>query len=198
MSKYLDAQVQVMKNLRAQADSEPNPLRQAMLRNYYRHVALEISGRWNEFVEDYDTMMVENPLYHVKLGGPEVRTFTGTGGVKDFYSEIDSGIWVMCEEHTAVSDWGVLAVFYNTQLLKGSDMIAAGFEADDPAAWYAMEDIKISQFWAYDDRARLKGEDVYQLEPPKRIVKCAPEDIIGKKDIENALTEFFDLVPVNI
>ena len=195
MSKYVLAQEQTFDALLKQIESTRDPLHQAMLRNYMRHMSMEISGRWSEFVDDHDRMMAEHPLYHVRLGTPDTVEFKGIAGVKEFYSTIDGAVWMLQKQQTAVADWGLAAEIFNTQLLNGSDILAAGMdigiEIDDPDAVYVLEDIKIAMFWPYDDKARLMGEDVYQLEPPRRVAKCAPEDVATKQDIERSLQRFF-------
>lgn len=197
MNKYLRNQEEALEALHKQALAEPDPRHKAMLLNYLKHMSMEISGRWTEFVDDHDKMMAENPVYHVQLGTPESAEFTGIDGVKSFYSTIDDAVWMLQAQQTAVADWGLAAQIYNTQMMKGSEILAAGMdigiEIDDPEAVYVMEDIKIGMFWPYDEQARLLGEDVYQLEPPKRVAKCDPENVTTKKDIEQSLKRFFDV-----
>jgi hypothetical protein len=194
MNKYLRNQEEAMESLLKQANEEQDPRHQAMLKNFLRHMSLEISGRWTEFVDDTDTMMAENPEYHVQLGTPTSQQFDGISGVKEFYSTIDASVWMLQSLKCAVADWGIAAQIYNTQLMDGKDILAAGMDIGievDPETTYAIEDIKIAMFWPYDEKCRLLGEDVYQLEPPLNVTECAPENRTTKKDIERSLERFF-------
>lgn len=193
MNKYLETQREAMDSLVAQADAETDPHRQAILRNYYRHMSLEISGRWDEFVYDHDTMMAEHPEYIVKFGTPDTVLYHGIKGVEDFYNTIDQSVVMLQAHETAVADWGFSSRLILTSQMTGAALTAAGMTSADigmeiePDAVYAMEDMTVVQFWRYDSRARLTGEELYQVDPPKAIVKVDPENIATKQDVNASL-----------
>jgi hypothetical protein len=202
VSKYLEQQDVVFSGLRTQMENELKPLHKKIRLNNLRHMALEMSARWEEFVADYDTMMVEEPLYRVKLGGPEVE-YKGTDGVRDFYAGLDPVAVMLTREDTAIADWGLAARVCDTILLKGSDLADDGLARDlagdkidavsDPDAIYALEMIPIAMFWPYTADGRLAGEEIYQIGGPERLVECAPEDLVTKADIADALKPYCDL-----
>ncbi|MFV2178079.1 hypothetical protein ACFHW2_40590 [Actinomadura sp. LOL_016] len=193
MSKYLKAGVQTLRSIRDQADKEPNPLHAAMLRNYYRHVALEVTGCWDRFVKD-DSMMVEHPVYNIRMG-EETRVLDGVGGVSEFYTELDDSMFFMVDHRTAVDDWGVASLITSVQIATGEFLRGQGLEVEKPEAVYALEDITLAQFWRYDNRARLEGEDLYAAAPHKRIVEIPPGEVFTKADLRAAFEEFFEPIP---
>jgi hypothetical protein len=195
MSKYLDNLVTAMTALQQQANDEPNPRHQKILRNYIRHMSLETAGLWDQFLDDHDTMMSDDIVYHVRsasLGAPDLVTVAGHDAVHEFYSGLGLSMGVLQSQDTAVSDWGFSSWLHHTHFFPGRD-VPENFahHVTDPDALYALENIRFGMYWPYDDQQRLIGEDLFEVQGPERVVEVAPEDRFEKSQLAGILEPFF-------
>jgi hypothetical protein len=186
MSKYLDAFETFMVNGRAQALAEPNPHHSAILKNYNRHAALEFSDNWQHIFTK--PMTVDSPYYSVHLGNPDFAIFDGISAVKGFYSGLNERVVWLQDEQLFVNDWGLASYSTFGQFATGADVVAMGYEADDPEATYAML-CPLAMFWPYTKDAKLIGENVCQL-APFTVVKPDPADIFTFEQRSRMLGEF--------
>jgi len=146
-----------------------NPLHRAMLENFRRHVHLEGSGQF-DLITAAD-MMVDNPVYRVSWGDNPV-IIEGKEGVKGFYNAVTGAVLWNSNDFIAVNDWGVADELTFNQLIKGSDLKNLGYQADDDDTWYHLQS-RQAFIWPYDDRALLKGENLYE---DKTSVSITPVD----------------------
>lgn len=186
MSKYLDAFEAFMINGRDQARAEKDPHRRAILMNYNRHAALEFSDNWQHIFSK--TMTVDHPFYQVLLGNPEIMTFDGLAAVKGFYSSLNERVVWLQEEQLFVNDWGLASYSTFGQFASGVDVVAMGYEADDPGTTYVML-CPLAMFWPYNADAKLIGERVFQL-APFTVVKPEPLDVFTFEERARMLGEF--------
>jgi hypothetical protein len=146
-----------------------NPLHRAMLENFRRHVHLEGSGQFDLITAA--NMMVDNPVYRVSWGDNPV-IIEGKEGVKGFYNAVTGAVLWNSNDFIAVNDWGVADELTFNQLIKGSDLKNLGYQADDDDTWYHLQS-RQAFIWPYDDRALLKGENLYE---DKTSVSITPVD----------------------
>jgi hypothetical protein len=148
----------------------------AILENYRRHVYLEVSGRIDEILSP--EMTVEHPVYRISWAG-KVTVLDGLAEVRAFYEGLghaDAVLW-NTDESVAVADWGFAAELTLHQLLSGEALAADGERVDDPGAMYHLSS-RQAFVWPYDERARLKGEHIYEDVSTRRFEQVAPEDVI--------------------
>jgi hypothetical protein len=168
-------------------DTTANPRHRAILENYRRHAILEICGEWEGiFAPD---MMVEEPVYYFNITGFDGVVADGADAVKDIYrnlAETQTCVMLVENEQLWVDDWGFASDSNFVTYQRGHNLIAKGFEVDDPSGYYR----EIQHFvmvWPYDERARLIGERVYEDKPLHRIEHVAPEDFISLDDARERL-----------
>jgi hypothetical protein len=149
--------------------STTNPLHRAMLQNFRRHVHLEGSGQFDKIVAE--DMMVDHPVYRVSWGDNPV-VVEGKDAVVGFYSSVGAQVLWNSDDYIAVNDWGIADELTFNQLLKGSDLIRMGYKADNPDGYYHLQS-RQAFIWPYDERARLRGENLYE---DKTSVKITPVD----------------------
>lgn len=156
-----------------------NPRHRYLLQAYGRHRLLEVAGRYTEIFTPQ--MIVEQPVYHFHALGLST-TLTGREAVEGLYAEWSrTGQCVMFveDEQLAVSDSFIASVIpVGYQQMPGSVLRALGFDVDDEAATYVYKASE-QMIWPYDDRGRLIGEDVWEVEPENaEIIKLDPADVI--------------------
>jgi hypothetical protein len=151
-----------------------NPLHRAMLLNFWRHVHLEGSGQYERILAP--DMMVDHPVYRVTWGvNPAV--IEGKDGVLAFYRSVGEAVLWNSDDLLAVADWGICDELTFHQIARGSDLQAIGHEVDDPDAIYHTSS-RQAFVWPYDDRARLRGENLYEDKTSLVIEEVSPEDAI--------------------
>lgn len=99
----------------------------AILRNYRRHVLLELAGRWPEILTP--EMTVEHPVYRSVMGA-QTTVYDGIDEVAGFYrglSEAGMQVSSPVEERVAVADWGLATETHSLQVLPGRVLAAQGF-----------------------------------------------------------------------
>jgi len=139
-------------------DQTTNPLHRAMLLNFWRHVHLEGSGQFDRIVAP--DMMVDHPVYRVTWGA-NPAVIDGTEGVLAFYNSVGEAVLWNSDDRLAVADWGICDELTFHQLASGSDLRALGYDVDDPAGLYHVSS-RQAFVWPYDEKARLKGENLYE------------------------------------
>ena len=148
------------------------PLRRAILLNWWRHIHLEGSGRFEEIVAP--DMMVDHPVYRVTWGA-EPAVIEGKDGVLAFYRGVaDSVLW-HSDDLISVADWGVADELTFHQLARGADLRAVGYDVPDAGRMYHASSRQVF-VWPYDDRARLAGEHLYEDKTSLRIEEIDPAE----------------------
>jgi hypothetical protein len=178
----------------ANAKAEKDPHRKAILRNYCTHVALEFNGRWSEFLGP--EMAIDDPVYHVRMGTPDVVTADGYNAVVAFYGELnDDTVLTNHDERLAVADWGLAS--YNTfnMWTRGRRLAALGIKIDnvDPDGYYRIHR-PIAMFWNYTSDARLIGEDVFDVHPPI-VEKITEAEAPTWEEVRDAVKQYLPVAP---
>jgi hypothetical protein len=176
---------------------------------------LEVSGRYEEIFAP--EMMVPDPVYHFHAGGTpaDLRGQENVKGLYHMWAETNQSIFFAENEQVAVADnfvasmttihqqvWGkaltlwkvasYLPGFLSEAILK-KVLARKKFTADDNAMYlYTV----IEMIWPYDDRGRLKGEDVWEPDPNKAdIVKLEPGDVLTTAQARKLLDPLIKPLP---
>ena len=153
------------------------PLHRAILLNFWRHVHLEGSGEYEKIVAP--DMMVDNPVYRITWGAnPSV--IQGKDGVRAFYHSVGEAVLWHSDDCLAVADWGISDEITFHQLAAGSDLRLIGYEVPHVDRLYHIHS-RQAFLWPYDERARLKGEHLYEDKTSLRI-----EEVDGSEAITPA------------
>ncbi len=168
-----------------------------MLKAFARHRLLEVAGRYPEiFAPD---MMVEKPVYRFNALGLKNVRLEGADAVKGLYgmwAQTHQSIFVVEREQVAVADNFIASVAWGYQQVLGEALIANGLEVDDPKAYYGYQLRGIQQFWPYDDRGRLVGEDVWEPDPDKAVItKLDPADVMTTQEAAVLLNPLIEPLP---
>jgi hypothetical protein len=141
-----------------------NPRHRYLLQTYHRHRNLEIAGRFEEiFVPE---MTVSEPVYHFNQGRVP-RTVSGADAVRDLYA-----LWTLTaecifyaeDEKLAVGDHLVCSDAIAYQQHPGLALVALGHHVPGIGAHYLLRSRQLMS-WEYDDRGRLVGENVWEVDP---------------------------------
>jgi hypothetical protein len=154
-----------------------DPRHRAIIKNYRRHVLLEISGRWEDVINA--EMMVAEPRYRIDFGGQNV-TVNGYDEIADMYkAAIASGATTFAplEERIAVADWGIAIESYLAAHQRGRDLQAMGVEVPNPDGFYQLEHW-VGAFWPYDENCRLIGEHVFEDAGSRAVHEISEADFI--------------------
>jgi len=173
-----------------------NPRHRFLLQNFYRHRYLEIAGRYEEiFVPE---MTAEHPVYHMHAQGINT-TLEGQEQIKGLYrmwAETNQCIFYAVEEEVAVADHFIATmnrVAY--QQILGKALIEGGIHVDDENAMYLYKSFD-EMIWPYDDRGRMIGEDVWEVDPSKaEITKLDPADVMTVEEAAGKLNPLIKPLP---
>lgn len=173
MSKYLDKMKDWFDGVAELMERTDSPHQKAILRNYLTHASLELSGRYEQiFVPE---MTIEHPVYHIDgVGLTEHTTFDGEDSVKGFYVDLNNSLVLLYDQQLAVADWGIASFLTVATVHDGQQLLDLGVDVDDPQGRYVAEYV-CAMRWPYDERARMIGEDVYQI-APTTVTKLSAED----------------------
>lgn len=145
-------------------DCTEDPRHRYLLQSFHRHRYLEIAGRYEEiFVPE---MTVSEPVYEFNQGRV-ARTVSGAGAVRDLYA-----LWTLTaecifyaeNEKLAVGDHLVCSDAIAYQQHPGLALVALGHHVPDIGAHYLLRSRQLMT-WEYDDRGRLVGENVWEVDP---------------------------------
>jgi hypothetical protein len=166
------------RNVEKYLDQTEKPLHRAILKNYLRHLLLEISGYWDQIV--VPELTIDEPVYRVGDHG-SVEVLHGKAEVEDFYRQTyESQINVMGARtmNMCVEDFGVTTEAYWAHVVPGQYLRDHGHDADaDPNAHYLMN-YNIFQVFAYTTNALLIGERIYADSASYTYEKLPPEDVV--------------------
>jgi hypothetical protein len=150
------------------------PLHRAMLLNFWRHVHLEGAGEFERIVAP--DMMVERPVYRVTWGASPA-VIEGSDGVLAFYRSVADAVLWNSDDAIAVADWGIADELTFHQLARGSDLRALGYEVDRDDRLYHVSS-RQAFIWPYDERARLRGENLYEDKTSLQMEEVDPAEAI--------------------
>jgi len=161
------------------------PLHRAILKNYLRHLLLEISGYWDQII--VPELTIEHPVYRVGEFGA-VQVLEGKAEVEDFYRKTyEAGVNVMGARtmNMCVEDFGVTTEAFWTHVVPGEFLQDHDIDAD-PRAHYLMS-YHIFQVFAYTTDALLIGERIYVDSASYTYEKLAAEDVVTPEQAREQL-----------
>lgn len=170
-------------------ETTKNPRHLFLLRAYNRHRYLEMAGRYEEIFAP--EMTVEHPVYHFNVFGMNV-TLDGREAVESVYREwTQTGqcVFYTADERLAVGDNVICSTSTISQQTPGEVLAATGADVDADAT-YLVSNVE-HMIWPYDDRGRLVGEDVWEIDESKReVVKLDPAEVLTPQESGRLLAPF--------
>ncbi len=176
-------------------ETTEDPRHLFLLCAYNRHRYLEMSGRYKEiFVPE---MTVEHPIYHFQVFGMNVK-LDGREQVEAVYREwTRTGQCVFYtggDERLAVGDNTICATATIYQQTPGAVLAATGVDVD-PEAMYLVGNVE-HMIWPYDDRGRLLGEDVWEIDESRReLIKLSPDEVLTPQESAELLEPLIKPLP---
>jgi hypothetical protein len=172
-----------------------DPRHRYLLQSFSRHRYLEIAGRYEEiFAPD---MMVEDPVYHFYLGR-NPRTFSGQDAVRALYAlwtHTSECVFYAEDEQLAVGDNLIGSNVIAYQQHPGLALAARGFAVRDLGASYLHRSRQL-MLWTYDDRGRLVGENVWEVDPSSaEIIELDPDDVLTAAQARELLDPLIEPLP---
>jgi hypothetical protein len=165
-----------------------NPFHRAMLKNYFRHLLLEISGYWDQIL--VPSLTVPEPAYRIGDQGGTI-VLTGQAQVEGFYRQVqETGQNVMgaLTMNMVVADFGIATEARWAEVKPAAIVVARGLEAD-PDAHYLLTH-NIFQNFAYTRDAKLIGERVYDDPASYHYRRLDPAEVVTPEDARAALAPF--------
>jgi hypothetical protein len=175
-------------------ESTENPRHLFLLEAYNRHRYLEMAGRFEEIFAP--EMTVEHPVYHFNVFGMNV-TLDGREEVESVYREwtrTGQCIFYTGDERLAVGDNMICSTATICQQTPGEILAATGADVDSDATYVVMN--VEHMIWPYDDRGRLVGEDVWEIDESRReVVKLDPDEVLTPQEAATLLDPFIKPLP---
>ena len=171
-----------------------NPRHRYLLQAYLRHRYLESAGRYEEILEP--ELTVSNPVYRFSLMGQPPFTLEGREQVEMLYkhwTDTDQCVFYVEDELVSVGDHMIVGRGTAYQQTLGSELAAAGIDAD-PTAMYLTKS-QIAMIWPYDDQCRLLGEDVWEFDGEREYIKLDPADVLTAEQAGKLLEPFIKDLP---
>ena len=170
-----------------------NPHHRAILRNFLRHLTLEISGRWEEILEPQ--MTVRHPYYRMVQKG-KTLVLDGMDAVAGFYREIAEGdlnVMGSIEEALWVSDAGVAAESFWGHIYPGTTLTTDDVPDLDPEAHYLVT-FRLAYTFRYDAQPLLLGEYIYDDPDSYTYTKLDPADVTTTEEAAALLEPILERV----
>ena len=172
-----------------------NPRHRYLLQSFHRHRFLEIAGRYREIFAP--EMMVEHPEYHFYTGRIPL-TLEGQDAVRNLYAlwtHTSECIFYAEDEQLAVGDNLICSNVIAYQQHPALAVAALGFVVDDLRATYLHRSRQL-MLWTYDDRGRLIGENVWEVEPSSaELIKLDPADVLTAPAARKRLDPLINSLP---
>ncbi len=155
-----------------------NPLHRAILKNYFRHLLLEVAGYWDQII--VPELTVDEPMYRV--GDRRVmHVLSGKAAVEGFYRETAQSQRNVMGARTmnmGVDDYGVTTEAVWTHVVPGAYLEDHQIGAD-PDAHYLMTH-HIFQIFTYtnEPRPKLIAERIYDDPESYTYEKLDPVDVV--------------------
>jgi len=170
MNRFEQAVNDCMQPTAALLEETTKPLHRAILLNFWRHVHLEGAGQFEKIIAS--DMMVEHPVYRVTWGA-NPAVIEGTEGVLAFYRSVADAVLWHSDDLISVGDGGVADELTFHQLARGADLRALGYDVDHDDRIYHVSS-RQAFIWPYDERGRLKGENLYEDKTSLKIEEVDP------------------------
>jgi hypothetical protein len=172
-----------------------NPRHRYLLQAYLRHRYLESAGRYEEILDP--SLTVDHPVYRFSLIQQERFTLDGREQVAALYGHwtaTDQCVFYVEDESVAVGDHLIVGRGISYQQTLGSELAAAGVDADEDAMYLTKS--QICMIWPYDDQCRLLGEDVWEFDDAERTyIKLDPADVLTAEQAGKLLDPFIKPLP---
>ena len=165
-----------------------NPLHRAILLNFWRHVHLEGSGQYDKILAS--DMTVDHPVYRVTWGASPA-VIEGKAGVLAFYNSVGEAVLWNSNDLIAVADWGVADELTFHQIAPGAVLKTIGYPVEKDEAIYHVSS-RQAFVWPYDEKARLKGENLYEDKTSLVIEEIDPSEAITPKQVRDIHLELLD------
>jgi hypothetical protein len=166
------------------------PLHRAILKNYLRHLLLEVSGYWDQII--VPELTINDPMYRVG-DRREMRVLSGKAAVEGFYretSETRQNVMGARTMNMGVEDYGVTTEAVWTHVVPGICLKDHGIDAD-PRAHYLMNH-HLFQIFTYtnEPRPKLIAERIYDDPESYYYEKLAPADVVTPEIAREQLAPF--------
>jgi hypothetical protein len=178
------------RQVEVQLQQAQKPLHKAILKNYFRHLLLEVSGYWDQII--VPELTIDEPLYRVG-DRREMRVLSGRAAVEGFYRETfetRQNVMGARTMNMCVDDFGVVTEAVWTHVVPGACL--RDHEVDtDPDAHYLMNH-HLFQIFTYtkDDRPKLISERIYDDPESYSYEKLDPADVVTPEIAREQLAPF--------
>lgn len=188
-TQYEHEFVHMMDDIDDIIETTANPLHRKILINYRRHGLLEVSGRYDDLLQE--NMTVRHPHYRIFEGGEGV-ILDGMEDVRNFYkmlADIDMLVMWTGKQKMAVADWGFageaeFSQFVPGKMLGDNVFSSLGEDSDeaqeseyDPDSYYLVRRM-LAFVWPYDETGKMIGEHVYEDVNSKTVTKVENSEVI--------------------
>ena len=166
------------------------PLHRAILKNYLRHLLLEVAGYWDQII--VPELTVDQPMYRVG-DRREMRVLSGKAAVEGFYREAfetRQNVMGARTMNMGVEDYGVTTEAVWTHVVPGHCLKDHDIDAD-PDAHYLMNH-HLFQIFSYtnDARPKLISERIYDDPESYTYEKLDPADVVTPEMAREQLAPF--------
>jgi len=188
MNRFAKAVYECMDATERLLETTTNPLHRAILLNFWRHVHLEGSGQFDRITAS--DMMADHPVYRVTWGA-NLAVIEGKAAVQKFYNSVGEAVLWNSDDLIAVADWGVADEMTFHQIAPGSVLKTIGYPVSKDDAIYHVSS-RQAFIWPYDEKARLKGENLYEDKTSLQIEEIDPSEAITPKQVRDIHLELLD------
>ncbi len=193
-----------------------NPRHRYILMSYARHRALEFSGHYEDVVAE--DMMNPHPVYTIRALGVNML-IDGKDEVRTLYrnwAETNQCVFYIEDEQIAVADSFVASRLVVYQQIWGGTLVGTKVLSHLPKGLSRelfLEMLKLRKiplevdwmylyrnleqwFWPYDDRGRLLGEDVFEIDrSATEIRKLEPSEVLTAARASELLAPIIKRLP---
>jgi hypothetical protein len=180
------------REVEAYLERTENPFHRAILKNYFRHLLLEISGYWDQIL--VPELTIDEPVYRIGHLG-RTLVLIGHDEVASFYRatcETGKNVMGALRMNMCVDDFGVVTAARWAEVLTGTlARDEHGITEADPNAHYLLTH-NIFQTFSYTRDARLIGERVYDDPASYQYEKLDPAHVVAPEVARRELAPFLD------
>jgi hypothetical protein len=193
-----------------------NPRHRYILMSYARHRALEFSGHYEDVVAE--DMMNPHPVYTIRALGVNML-IDGKDEVRTLYrnwAETNQCVFYIEDEQIAVADSFVASRLVVYQQIWGGTLVGTKVLSHLPKGLSRelfLEMLKLRKiplevdwmylyrnleqwFWPYDDRGRLLGEDIFEIDrSAAEIRKLEPSEVLTAARASELLAPIIKRLP---
>jgi len=197
-------------------ETTTNPRHRYILMNYARHRALEFSGHYEDVVAD--DMMNPHPVYTIRALGVNML-IDGKDEVRSLYhnwASTNQCVFYLEDEQVAVADSFVASRLVVYQQIWGGTLAGTKVLSHLPKGLSRelfLEMLKFRNiphelntmylyknleqwFWPYDERGRLLGEDVFEIDRSQaEIRKLDPDEVLTAEHASQLLAPIIKPLP---